>query len=432
MVREFDSNQDGELELDEFTRMMIQLQEHCATTAQGLTAGRSALEKQMMHSAATLLNRSRTGAVATGVTSALRAVVPAVLMIALLAAIHLQGSVKQIATAEATQITPWLLWVALGCAGLSTVVFVLILSQHGQKFESSPPEAKEASLLVIAICAMVPLYAFASALKLLLPGDEFALSRALIEGAKECYEAVVLHDFLELMYNFGGVRADKPIPAALFGRHVHFGPPVDWVITSTTMNSKLVHRLETWTLQYVLLQPVLVAVHLFAPHHPIISYTSLTLYLVSTTMSLSALIGFYHTFEKEIAGHSPLAKLMCIKLVVAMCFWQGIAVPILGDSSSTPDSWSSSTYQAELNDALICIEMGLVFSFAFCAAFWLPADNDSGKLNKPSTANKPSSAWRIGTGKWFGSVIVQKVCAVLSNAIKMIAHSMRGNSDEKP
>ena len=188
MVHEFDSNRDGELELDEFTRMMIQLQEHCATTAQGLTAARSALEKQMMHSAATLLNRSRTGAVATGVTSALRAAVPAVLMIALLAAIHLQGSMKQSATAEAAQITPVLLWVALGCALLSTVVFVLILSQHGQKFENSPAEVKEASLLVIAICAMVPLYAFASALKLLLPGDEFAFSRALIEGAKECYE----------------------------------------------------------------------------------------------------------------------------------------------------------------------------------------------------------------------------------------------------
>jgi electron transfer flavoprotein alpha/beta subunit len=40
----------------------------------------------------------------------------------------------------------------------------------------------------VSILLMVPVYAWASALKLLLPGPTFAIERQLLDTAKECYE----------------------------------------------------------------------------------------------------------------------------------------------------------------------------------------------------------------------------------------------------
>ena len=80
---------------------------------------------------------------------------------------------------------------------------------------------------------------------------------------------------------------------------MHFGPPIDWIWTSAHFDSDLVKTLETWTLQYVLLQPVLAVVHIglhgFLHHRPllgaVVSYSSTAISAVSTTLSLSALIG---------------------------------------------------------------------------------------------------------------------------------------------
>ena len=153
------------------------------------------------------------------------------------------------------------------------------------------------------------------------------------------------------------------------------------------MSGKLVRTLEAWTLQYVVLMPVLVALHMFGPsdhHHGgegddhgegggsamsfYLHWGSQIVFMTSTTFSLSALIGFYHTFSAEIAQHSPFAKLICIKLVVALCFWQSLIVPLVGAHFEL-----SAAYQDEINDVLIIVEMGLIFSFAFCIAYWLHA-----------------------------------------------------------
>lgn len=41
------------------------------------------------------------------------------------------------------------------------------------------------------------------------------------------------------------------------------------------------------------------------------------------------LVLFYHCTMHDLAGIRPLAKLMCVKAVVFMSFWQGVAIVIL-------------------------------------------------------------------------------------------------------
>ena len=101
------------------------------------------------------------------------------------------------------------------------------------------------------------------------------------------------------MYVFAGLKDGERIPEKMEGRHVHFGPPVDWFWKSAQFDSDLMKTLETWTLQYVIVQPILAFVHIFLHsllHHnilgTIIGYASGLIYVISTTLSLSALIGF--------------------------------------------------------------------------------------------------------------------------------------------
>jgi len=139
-------------------------------------------------------------------------------------------------------------------------------------------------------------------------------------------------------------------------------------------DNDLVKLLEFWTVQYIMLQPVICIAHIAFPAflhaHPMVEYGLNFAYILSTTLSLSALIGFYHTFEKEIETHAPLRKLLCVKGVVAICFWQNLGVPYLAQ-------WLQLTGQAaeDLNDVLIAVEMGMLFSFIFFFCFGIPDDD---------------------------------------------------------
>jgi len=79
---------------------------------------------------------------------------------------------------------------------------------------------------------------------------------------------VVLNDFLSLMYHSAGLRAGRPIPPAMRSRHVHFTLPVSLVFHDAHFDDSLVKTLERWTLQYVILQPLLAAVHIASVHLP--------------------------------------------------------------------------------------------------------------------------------------------------------------------
>src|SRR5207253_961470 len=50
---------------------------------------------------------------------------------------------------------------------------------------------------------------------------------------------------------------------------------------------------------------------------------------LSQTWAMYCLVIFYYQFKNELAPIHPVAKLACIKFVVFLTFWQGIAFAIL-------------------------------------------------------------------------------------------------------
>ena len=139
---------------------------------------------------------------------------------------------------------------------------------------------------------------------------------------------------------------------------------MSWFWANAHFDHKVLATLETWTLQYVVLQPFLCLLHILGHDllhdNPLLGRVVFAVFLASTTISMSALIGFFHTFEEEIARHQPLKKLLCIKAIVGVCSYQYI-----GLSRLLP---TVSAYLPEgdvIGDLAVCYEMGLLFAGAF-------------------------------------------------------------------
>ena len=108
---------------------------------------------------------------------------------------------------------------------------------------------------------------------------------------------------------------------------------------------------------------------------------------ISIFMAFSGLLKFYHAVEEELSWCKPLPKFLCIKGVVFMTFWQGLAIGLLAESTgegsafgatTTADTEATSTggiYKANPSEwalmaqnFLICLEM-LLFAIAHFYVF---------------------------------------------------------------
>ena len=63
------------------------------------------------------------------------------------------------------------------------------------------------------------------------------------------------------------VTMGAPVPQRLRGRHVHFGAPMQWIMPRAHFDDWLVRTLEMWTLQYVLLQPLICVTEIVVVSH---------------------------------------------------------------------------------------------------------------------------------------------------------------------
>lgn len=139
------------------------------------------------------------------------------------------------------------------------------------------------------------------------------------------------------------------------------------------------HRCKHGILQYVIIRPITTLLAVFSQIFGVygegeydLSKTYVYLLIinnVSQIMAMYCLVIFYTGYKMELSSIKPLAKFLCIKLVVFFSFFQSVVISIMIDflnaEESTPDRLARGR---KIQDFLICIEM-LIASIAHHYAY---------------------------------------------------------------
>ncbi|KNZ82147.1 Transmembrane protein 184 like protein [Termitomyces sp. J132] len=108
---------------------------------------------------------------------------------------------------------------------------------------------------------------------------------------------------------------------------------------------------------------------------------------VSITFALYGLLVFYGLMAEELQGRRPLAKFMCIKLIVMFTFYQSFVFNALeGRVIKETTYWTATNIADGLNALTICIEM-IIFAGLMMWAY-TPAEY------KRKSGIPPTSIWR--------------------------------------
>jgi len=268
------------------------------------------------------------------------------------------------------------LWIGAVCCFLTLLQSSMLIFQHRRNWVNPKQQRR-----IVLIIAMVPIFALNAFISLLvLRGSKNVGQHApewidlLLDGAKECYESVVISSFLELMFEYTGcLTTPQGVPDTLKGVEVHLPFPLGFFcgVDHWVFDKEVAEKLRKWTMQFVYVRPVLSILTLVATAFGI--YESLIVWLpisvalnISMSVAIYALMLFYHSFEQQLSKgkQRPLAKFLCIKGVVFFCFWQGVVVQILEAVGviSAGKFFGLAEKSTMIQDALVCVEMAFVFA----------------------------------------------------------------------
>ena len=210
---------------------------------------------------------------------------------------------------------------------------------------------------------------------------------------KDFYEAYVIYQFLSFCIAVLGKGDRNTVVDLLARRADHLTPPFRiWDVFSICgccqreayesnrqLADEILLQCQIFAMQFVFFRPVtttamvvLDKLEYYGAGTGPSDYRSPQFYIViiqniSIFVAFTGLLKFYHAVYKDLEWCRPFAKFLCIKGVVFMTFWQGLAISILAQTTNfggdQADEWATSA-----QNFLICLEM-LLFSIAHFYCF---------------------------------------------------------------
>jgi Organic solute transporter Ostalpha len=275
-------------------------------------------------------------------------------------------------------------------AGTFTVLSCLIsmwhMTAHLRKLHQPDVQRK-----ILAILWMSPIYAITSWFSLVFHSAEGYL--AII---KDFYEAYVIYQFLSFCIAVLG-KGDRNVVVDLLANHAdHLTPPFRLLgcfevctggrccaapkyESPRQLADAILLQCQLFAVQFVFFRPVtttamvvLQKMEYYGAGDGPTDYRAPQFYItiiqnISIFVAFTGLLKFYHAVDKDLAWCRPFAKFLCIKGVVFMTFWQGLALSVLAQTTDVggadADEWAKSA-----QNFLICLEM-LLFSIAHFYCF---------------------------------------------------------------
>ncbi|KAJ7250701.1 DUF300-domain-containing protein [Mycena rebaudengoi] len=278
--------------------------------------------------------------------------------------------------------------IAGGCSAITVIITTISVMQHCQNY-TSPREQRQ----VIRILYMPAVYAIISFFSY-----RFFRSYTYYSFIYVAYEAVTISAFLLLIIEYVAntavghraeqalVRKDKrPLPI----------PFCCWRYRPT--KAYFMYTVKWSVLQYVIIRPAVSVAGIICEKYEILCESQgynphfASVYLssvdfISITIALYGLLVFFGLTKDELAGRRPLAKFMCIKLIVMFTFYQTFVFSMMeGRIIKATQYWSETNIANGLNALAICIEM----VFFALGMWWAYAPREYRKPGAP-----PTSIWR--------------------------------------
>ncbi len=205
---------------------------------------------------------------------------------------------------------------------------------------------------------------------------------------KDAYEAYIIYQFLSFCISVLGKGDRNKVVDLLANQVDHLTPPFrlfpccckPHYEDDRALADAILTQCQAFTMQFVFWRPVTTIVNFLlnkyhyngpwadGPHDWKAPQFWVTLIQnLSIFTAFAGLLKFYHAVDKDLEWCRPFAKFLCIKGVVFMTFWQGLAITVLAETTDVgggkSDEWAESA-----QNFLICLEM-LLFSIAHFYCF---------------------------------------------------------------
>lgn len=252
-------------------------------------------------------------------------------------------------------------------AAFALVVAMFNIMKHLMNY--TRPEFQKSLIRIIFI---VPVYS-ASCLSLAFPDYSIV-----VESIRDCWEAVVIYEFLRLILAYcGGESACLTVIMKNPGSITHMFP-LNWCFRPIRLDSRFMRLCKQLTLQFVFIKPVMAIVNIvmFSEcmlDNSIYYVTQLIVYNVSYSLSLYGLLLFYFGTHHHpgLASRKPLTKFIGVKLIIFATYYQGLLVQLVPGFNKH--------YLEALNSFIFCFEMIFFALFYLWAFGWQEYVDDGGQ-----------------------------------------------------
>ncbi|KPI83509.1 hypothetical protein ABL78_7452 [Leptomonas seymouri] len=263
-----------------------------------------------------------------------------------------------------------LMYAAMICAVICCFISFGDLRDHLSRFDY--PQIQKLEMRIIM---MIPIYAFFSAISLLMPRWRF-----FFETVRDTYESFVLYIFFMLMVSYCGGEGEL-LRSLKRKRYKGMHPFPMCYIPSFPLDTSFYLRCKRWVLQCALVKPVVSFIAMVA--HPLGIYNEDNFKLnnvrtytciivnISLTMALYYLVLFEIECEKELHYAKTFLKFLCVKSIIFFSYWQSVAVSVAASAKIVCLGGTEADRElnsAIIQDLLMCFEL-LPVAFLHRAAF---------------------------------------------------------------
>ncbi|KAI0022723.1 DUF300-domain-containing protein [Xylariomycetidae sp. FL0641] len=266
---------------------------------------------------------------------------------------------------------------ALIIAALSTIVCYVVsfylMAMHAMNY-TRPREQKH----IIRILFMVPIYATSSFLSIY-----FYWNAVYYQVLSECYEAFAIASFFALMCHY---LAPDLHEQKEFFRHLHpikdWVWPVNWIAKCCggqrgpwrTPKSGLTWFNVIWigVYHYCFIRVAMTITAVVTEYYerycessnsPVFAHIwVIAIESIAVTIAMFCLIQFYVQLREQLAEHKPFLKVLAIKLVIFLSFWQSIAISVGTSTLHLVNPNAVLAYpdiKVGIPSLLLCIEMAI-------------------------------------------------------------------------